>query len=122
MTPIMKSQPARDLKKDGMPKIIHKPRMKALGLYGTEKQITWALDIRQKFLIEIDAIKKLGLKELNGYRKLNSKELNVLDIIEENINYMDDAEWFINNRHFSVAYWIKHTIEERLVWNRKKIQ
>lgn len=78
-------------------------------LKGSEKQIKWANDLRDKFINDINRMKEESkedkdLKVLNTYfytKGIKDKKID-FDLIEETLNKIlkekDDAKFYINNR------------------------
>lgn len=78
-------------------------------LKGSEKQIKWANDLRDKFINDINKMKEeskkdTNLKALNTYffvKGIKNKEID-FDLIEETLNKIlkekDDSKFYIDNR------------------------
>ncbi len=89
-------------------------------LKGTEKQVKWAEDIREKMIVDFEHLKKEGeiLKVWNTL-PLNPKKLTEEEITksyEELINSKEDAKWFIENKQT----WIIELVHEKELLNYVK--
>ena len=89
-------------------------------LKGTEKQVKWAEDIREKMIADFEHLKKEGeiLKVWNTL-PLNPKELSEEEITksyEELISSQEDAKWFIENKQT----WIIELVHEKELLNYVK--
>lgn len=63
-------------------------------LEGTEKQVTWALDLRVKMLAML-----LEELELNYFNRVNEQRKSMLTVLIEELSEVKSAVFFIDNRN-----------------------
>lgn len=92
---------------------------KPVNLKGSEKQVSWAKEIRSKFEKVLDSINTpRRVASLANEMKKHGYEITVplkelQSVLKKELNKIDDAKWFINRRNDTYDYALAELISDK---------
>ena len=86
-------------------------KMELPELEGSEKQIAWAVTLRQEMIDKIDRLESEVLFRIGSNKK---EKQDILDYVMS----QKKASWFIDNRSYGILFWLEEKLKEIRMWKK----
>jgi len=86
-------------------------KMELPELEGSEKQIAWAVTLRQEMIDKIDRLESEDLFRIGSNKK---EKQDILDYVMS----QKKASWFIDNRSYGILFWLEEKLKEIRMWKK----